>query len=298
MNHVFEEDKPWKAVLDDSMVKEVVGQNFDELIREKAVAGTDILVMFYAPWCGHCQALSPKFESLAASLSNAPTVRLAKIDHTLNDVPGIDVPGYPHIVLFRAGEAGEPVAFTLGDMNEDSLMYFLASSAAQPFQSNAGNFGGGIALESLTATDEYLTLTDSEGLEAIVMDESKDVLLEVVAMNDGNCERCQELADGFDALAATYEGDKDLRAVMYDVALYGRNLLLAEYDTELPVVLLFARGAKDAPVRMVGDRFDTGALDHWAQDQLGRSPAQASYTRAAGPPIELESPEASGREEL
>ena len=153
-------------------------------------------------------------------------------------------------------------------------MYFLVTSAALPFESAGGAKGGGVARASLAEADHYLTLVDQEGLEQAVLDEAKDVLLEVVA-TDGSCVRCQELVDGFDALAGTYDGDPALRSVMYDVAQYGTHPLVA--GVEPPAVLLFGRGAKGAPVRMEGDRFDTGALDHWASEQLGRSPAAAAF---------------------
>jgi len=35
-------------------VFEVVGKSFDRVVLEQVKAGKDILVMFYAPWCGAC----------------------------------------------------------------------------------------------------------------------------------------------------------------------------------------------------------------------------------------------------
>lgn len=42
-------------------VKTAVGKNFKELVTD---SGRDALVEFYAPWCGHCQKLTPIWEEL------------------------------------------------------------------------------------------------------------------------------------------------------------------------------------------------------------------------------------------
>src|SRR3954463_8420804 len=44
-------------------VKVAVAKNFKELIMD---ADRDALIEFYAPWCGHCKSLAPKYEELAS----------------------------------------------------------------------------------------------------------------------------------------------------------------------------------------------------------------------------------------
>lgn len=38
-----------------------MGKNFDEIVNDDS---KDVLVEFYAPWCGHCKSLAPKYEEL------------------------------------------------------------------------------------------------------------------------------------------------------------------------------------------------------------------------------------------
>lgn len=62
------------------------------------------MVMFYAPWCGHCKSLKPKWEQAARQNSNDSLV-FAKIDCTTQQGPcgSYGVQGYPTIKVFSPG---------------------------------------------------------------------------------------------------------------------------------------------------------------------------------------------------
>ena len=79
-------------------LKVVVAKNFKELILDN---DQDVLIEFYAPWCGHCKSLAPKYEELATKLANAnEDVLIAKMDATANDVPPLfEVPRFPNICI-------------------------------------------------------------------------------------------------------------------------------------------------------------------------------------------------------
>lgn len=42
-------------------IQVVVGKNFDEIVNNPE---KDVLIEFYAPWCGHCKNLEPKYKEL------------------------------------------------------------------------------------------------------------------------------------------------------------------------------------------------------------------------------------------
>lgn len=89
----------------DSAVYHLVGHEHDKIVK----SDKDVLVKYYAPWCGHCKKLAPTFEELA-ELYEGKDVVIAKLDHTLNDVEGVEIQGYPTLVLFPA-DGSEPIYY-------------------------------------------------------------------------------------------------------------------------------------------------------------------------------------------
>jgi protein disulfide-isomerase A1 len=113
----------------DGPVKVLVGKNWqDEVINNNK----DVLVKFYAPWCGHCKTLAPKWEEAAKQLSNNPNIVIAKIDSTLNEVPGVSIKGFPTLKFFPAGKKSSPIDFD-GDRTEEGIIKFLKEKSSHPW---------------------------------------------------------------------------------------------------------------------------------------------------------------------
>jgi Thioredoxin domain-containing protein len=49
-------------------VKVAVAKNFDEVVTNNE---KDVLVEFYAPWCGHCKKLTPVYEEVGEKVSSS-----------------------------------------------------------------------------------------------------------------------------------------------------------------------------------------------------------------------------------
>lgn len=107
----------------------VVANNFEEVVinNEK-----DVLVEFYAPWCGHCKSLAPKYEELAKLYFDNPEyadkVIVAKVDATNNDVP-VDIQGFPTIKLYPSGAKDSPVDYA-GTRTVEDLANFIKANGA------------------------------------------------------------------------------------------------------------------------------------------------------------------------
>jgi len=78
--------------------------NFDSFISEHPIS----LVEFYAPWCGHCKELTPKWAEAAKRAKKlSPPIPLAKVDADAHREIGskYDVTGFPTIKIFQDGVA-------------------------------------------------------------------------------------------------------------------------------------------------------------------------------------------------
>ncbi|XP_065148039.1 protein disulfide-isomerase A3 [Paramisgurnus dabryanus] len=113
----------------DGPVKVLVAENFDSIVNDDS---KDVLIEFYAPWCGHCKSLEPKYKELGEKLSNDPNIVIAKMDATANDVPPpYEVRGFPTIFFSPAGQKQNPKKYEGGREVSDFISY-LKKEATNP----------------------------------------------------------------------------------------------------------------------------------------------------------------------
>jgi protein disulfide isomerase family A protein 3 len=110
----------------DDPVKVVVAKNFDDIVNNE---DKDVLIEFYAPWCGHCKSLAPKYEELAKKLEDEKDIVIAKMDATANDVPSTyDVKGFPTIYFAPKGSKKSPRKYEAGREVDDFIKYLAKES--------------------------------------------------------------------------------------------------------------------------------------------------------------------------
>ena len=88
-----------------SDVKSLTQDTFNDFVNEHDL----VLAEFFAPWCGHCKALAPKYEEAATQLKEK-NIPLVKVDCTAEEDLCRDqgVEGYPTLKIFRGVDSSKP----------------------------------------------------------------------------------------------------------------------------------------------------------------------------------------------
>ncbi|MBA0823996.1 hypothetical protein Goarm_020687 [Gossypium armourianum] len=102
-------------------VKVVVADTLQDMVFK---SGKNVLLEFYAPWCGHCKKLAPILDEVAVHYEKDADVLIAKLDATSNDIldENFDVRGYP-TVYFRSANGN--ITLYEGDRTKEDIVDFI-----------------------------------------------------------------------------------------------------------------------------------------------------------------------------
>ncbi|KAG1326205.1 Disulfide-isomerase-like protein [Cocos nucifera] len=204
--------------------------NFEEEVGQDRGA----LVEFYAPWCGHCKKLAPEYEKLGSSFKKAKSILIGKVDcdehKSLCSKYGVS--GYPTIQWFAKGSL-EPKKYE-GSRTAEALAEFV---------NNEG--GTNVKVATLPSSVVVLTL---DNFDQVVLDETKDVLVEFYAPW---CGHCKNLAPTYEKVATAYKLEEDVVIANIDADKY-RDLAEKYGVSGFPTLKFFPKGNK------AGEDYDGG----------------------------------------
>ena len=102
-----------------------------------------MLVKYYAPWCGHCKALAPTWDTLGDDVKDIEDLVIAKFDATANEVAGLEIRGYPTLKYYpKDNKAGVDYA---GDRELDDFKKWLSENSSAYQAARASQPEGGEA---------------------------------------------------------------------------------------------------------------------------------------------------------
>jgi len=144
-----------------SYVEDLSPSNFDSIVFDKT---KNVLVKFYAPWCGHCKKMAPDYEKVAKAFANEQNVVVAKLDSDkYRDVASrFGVQGYPTLKFFPAGENKEAQEYSSG-RDVDSFISFLNQKAGTSRSADGSLAESAGLIPSLTTlAKSFATASDAE----------------------------------------------------------------------------------------------------------------------------------------
>jgi len=114
----------------DGPVKIVTGENFNDIVMDPT---KNVLIEFYAPWCGHCKKLEPKYNELGEKFKNNKEVVIAKMDATANDSPHpkYQAKGYPTIFFAPANDKENPIQYS-GEREVAAMQTWIKNKSQKP----------------------------------------------------------------------------------------------------------------------------------------------------------------------
>ena len=208
---------------------------------EKHIGGAqDVLVKFYAPWCGHCKNLAPVYEKVAdAFAQQKDSVLIAKVDADKNKDLGqkANIRGFPTLKWYPAGST-EPEEFNSGrDLESIAKLVTEKTGKKSTLKPPPPP-----AAEQLTGRN----------FDELVINNDKDVLVEFYAPWCGHCKNLNPI---YQQVAQDFSGDDDCVVAQMDADNEANKAVAQRYGvSSYPTLMFFPKGDKSNPQPYTGGR--------------------------------------------
>ncbi|XP_030544343.1 protein disulfide isomerase-like 2-3 [Rhodamnia argentea] len=224
-----------------------------------------VLVEFFAPWCGHCKALTPTWEKAATVLKGVATVAALDADAHQSLAQEYGIKGFPTIKVFVPGQP--PIDYQ-GARDVKPIAEFALKQVKALLKDRLnGKSTGGSSEKSEPNASVELT---SSNFDELVL-KSKE--LWVVEFFAPWCGHCKKLAPEWKKAANNLKGKVKLGHVDCDA----EKSLMSRYNVQgFPTILVFGAD-KDSPIPYEGAR-TASAIESFALEQLETNVAPPEVT--------------------
>uniref|UniRef100_A0A0D9XED3 protein disulfide-isomerase n=1 Tax=Leersia perrieri TaxID=77586 RepID=A0A0D9XED3_9ORYZ len=237
-----------------------------------------VLVEFFAPWCGHCQQLTPIWEKAAGVLKGVATVAALDADAHKALAQEYGIRGFPTIKVFVPGKP--PVDYQ-GARDVKPIVEFALQQVKSLLRDRLnGKTSGGSGGKTSGGSSEKSEPSASIELNSRNFDElvikSKD--LWIVEFFAPWCGHCKKLAPEWKRAAKNLKGQVKLGHVDCDA----EKSLMSKYKVEgFPTILVFGAD-KESPFPYQGARV-ASAIESFALEQLEANAAPPEVSELTGP---------------
>ncbi|OAY35052.1 protein disulfide isomerase-like 2-3 [Manihot esculenta] len=230
-----------------------------------------VLVEFFAPWCGHCQKLTPTWEKAATVLKGVATVAALDADAHKSLAQEYGIQGFPTIKVFVPGKP--PVDYQ-GQREVKPIAEFALQQIKTVLKERInGKSTGGSSEKSESASVQL----NSRNFDELVL-KSKE--LWIVEFFAPWCGHCKKLAPEWKKAANSLKGKVKLGHVDCDA----EKSLMSRFNVQgFPTIFVFGAD-KDTPIPYEGAR-TASAIESFALQQLETNVAPPEVTELTGPDV-------------
>ncbi|GAB2274953.1 Protein disulfide-isomerase 2-3 [Dionaea muscipula] len=224
-----------------------------------------VLVEFFAPWCGHCQALTPIWEKAATVLKGVATVAALDADSHKSLAQEYEIKGFPTIKVFVPGKP--PVDY-MGAREVKPVAEFALKQIKGLLKDRLDGKAGGRSNEK-SETSASVEL-NSRNFDELVLKSKELWLVEFFAPW---CGHCKKLAPEWKKASNNLKGKVKLGHVNCDE----EKSLMSRFNVQgFPTIMLFGAD-KDSPSNYEGAR-TASAIESFALEQLETNVAPPDVT--------------------
>ncbi|XP_024901560.1 protein disulfide-isomerase A6, partial [Pteropus alecto] len=230
-------------------VIELTPSNFNQEVIQ---SGSLWLVEFYAPWCGHCQRLTPEWKKVATALKDVVKVGAVDADKHQSLGGQYGVQGFPTIKIFGSNK-NKPEDYQ-GARTSEAIVDAALSAVRQLVKDRLAGRGGGYSSgrqgrSESSSKKDVIELTD-DSFDKNVLDSDDVWMVEFYAPW---CGHCKNLEPEWAAAATEVKEQTKGKVKLAAVDATANQVLSSRYGIRgFPTIKIFQKG--ESPVDYDGGR--------------------------------------------